>query len=118
MMYQVTIKGKGDMVEAFKDEGIFVTFGDNAPDTLKDLCYAIDVNPVNGVVKPGCKLVIDGKEYKIVKVGDVANENLANLGHVTYSFNGEDAECLPGTICVEKAEIPALDIGSTIAIVE
>ena len=60
----------------------------------------------------------DGKEYKIVKVGDVANENLANLGHVTYSFNGEDAECLPGTICVEKAEIPALDIGSTIAIVE
>ena len=78
----------------------------------------IDVNPVDGEVTPGCKLVIDGKEFKIVKVGEVANENLKNLGHVTYNFGGEDAECLPGTICMEKAELPALDIGSTIAIVK
>ena len=99
-MYQVTIKGKGAMVDAFREEGIFVTFGDNAPDTLKDFCYSIDVNPVDGEVTPGCKLVIDGKEFKIVKVGEVANENL------------------PGTICMEKAELPALDIGSTIAIVK
>ena len=104
-MYQVTIKGKGAMVDAFREEGIFVTFGDNAPDTLKDFCYSIDVNPVDGEVTPGCKLVI-------------ANENLKNLGHVTYNFGGEDAECLPGTICMEKAELPALDIGSTIAIVK
>ena len=66
-MYQVTIKGKGAMVDAFREEGIFVTFGDNAPDTLKDFCYSIDVNPVDGEVTPGCKLVIDGKEFKIVK---------------------------------------------------
>ena len=117
-MDQVTIKGKGAMVDAFREEGIFVTFGDNAPDTLKDFCYSIDVNPVDGEVTPGCKLVIDGKEFKIVKVGEVANENLKNLGHVTYNFGGEDAECLPGTICMEKAELPALDIGSTIAIVK
>ena len=58
-MYQVTIKGKGAMVDAFREEGIFVTFGDNAPDTLKDFCYSIDVNPVDGEVTPGCKLVID-----------------------------------------------------------
>lgn len=118
MIYQATIKGKGDMVDAFKEERIFVTFGDNAPDALKDFCYSVDVNPVNGEVKPGCKLVIDGKTFSIVKVGDVANENLANLGHVTYNFNGADGECLPGTICVEQAEVPALDIGSEISIVE
>ena len=82
-MYQVTIKGKGAMVDTFREEGIFVTFGDNAPDTLKDFCYSIDVNPVDGEVTPGCKLVIDGKEFKIVKVGEVANENLKNLGHIT-----------------------------------
>ena len=65
-MYQVTIKGKGAMVDAFREEGIFVTFGDNAPDTLKDFCYSIDVNPVDGEVTPGCKLVIDGKEFYIL----------------------------------------------------
>ena len=51
-MYQVTIKGKGAMVDAFREEGIFDTFGDNAPDTLKDFCYSIDVNPVDGEVTP------------------------------------------------------------------
>ena len=54
-MYQVTIKGKGAMVDAFREEGIFVTFGDNAPDTLKDFCYSIDVNPVDGEVIQDCK---------------------------------------------------------------
>lgn len=118
MIYQATIKAKGDMVDAFKEERIFVTFGDNAPDTLKDFCYSVDVNPVNEEVKEGCKLVIDGKEFSIVKVGNVANENLANLGHVTYNFNGVDGECLPGTICVEEADVPTLDIGSVISIVK
>lgn len=117
-MYQTTVKGKGIMVDAFKEERIFVTFGNEAPDTLKDFCYSVDVNPINGEVTEGCKLVIDGKEYKIVKVGELANRNLAELGHVTYNFNGVNGECLPGTICVEESDVPALDIGSTIAIVK
>lgn len=117
MIYQTTVNGKGDMAEAFLAENIIVSFGDNAPDALKDFCYTVDLAPVNGEVKPGCKLVIDGKEYPIVKIGDVANENLSNLGHVTYNFNGADAECLPGTICMEASEMPSIDIGSTIAII-
>ena len=48
MLYQTTIKGMGDQVEAFVGEGIFVTFGDNAPDTLKDFCYSVEVTPVQG----------------------------------------------------------------------
>lgn len=118
MIYQAEIKGKGHMVDMFREEGIFVTFGANAPDVLKDVCYSIEVNPVNGEVKAGCKLIINGEEFKIVKVGDAANENLTKLGHVTYNFNGEDGECLPGTICLEKAEMPLFDIGSMIEIIK
>ena len=117
MIYQTTIKGMGDQVEAFVGEGIFVAFGDNAPDTLKDFCYSVEVTPVQGEIKPGSKLVIDGQEYKITMVGDVARENLNNLGHVTYSFNGS-GECLPGSICVEKTDVPTLKVGSTISITE
>ena len=91
--------------------------GDNAPDTLKDFCYSVEVTPVQGEIKPGNKLVIDGQEYKITMVGDVARENLNNLGHVTYSFNGS-GECLPGSICVEKTDVPTLKVGSTISITE
>ena len=41
VIYENEVKGIGDMVEAFKDEGMFILFGDNAPDTLKDFCYTI-----------------------------------------------------------------------------
>jgi PTS system glucitol/sorbitol-specific IIA component len=117
MIYQTTVKGMGADVNAFAGEGIFVSFGNQAPETLKDFCYIVDLNPVEGEIKPGCKLVIDGEEHEIVQVGDVAQENLHNLGHVTYSFNGS-GECLPGSICVEKSELPQLKVGSTIKIVE
>ena len=134
MIYQTTIKGMGDQVEAFVGEGIFVTFGDNAPDTLTDFCYTVDVNPVQGDIKPGSKLVIDGQEYTITMVEAMTDQGvdmietelntgkseavfLANAFHVTYSFNGS-GECLPGSICVEKADVPSLKVGSTISITE
>lgn len=117
MVYQTTVKGMGAEVNAFAGEGIFVSFGNQAPDSLKDFCYIVDLNPVEGELQPGCKLVIDETEYKIVQVGEVAQENLNNLGHVTFSFNG-NGECLPGSICMEKSELPQLKVGSTISIVE
>ena len=44
-------------------------------------------------------------------------KNLGNLGHVTFSFTGETEAELPGTIYLEEAKVPKLDIGSTIQIV-
>ena len=117
VIYDNKVKSKGALVDSFEGESMFILFGDNAPDTLKDFCYSVEVTPVQGEIKPGSKLVIDGQEYKITMVGDVARENLNNLGHVTYSFNGS-GECLPGSICVEKTDVPTLKVGSTISITE
>lgn len=100
MIYQTTIKGMGDQVEAFVGGDLRNIWGQRSG-YFKDFCYSVEVTPVQGEIKPGSKLVIDGQEYKITMVGDVARENLNNLGHVTYSFNGS-GECLPGSICVEK----------------
>ena len=41
---------------------------------------------------------------------------LEELGHITINFNGSIEEPLPGTICVEKKEMPDFKIGSEIYI--
>ena len=117
IIYKNKVKALGDLAETFLDEGMIIFFGDNAPDTLADYCYSIDINKVYETIKSGQILMLDGIAFKITAVGDVAEKNLVNLGHVTVAFNGSTEPTLSGTICVEKKEIPSMKIGSEISIV-
>jgi PTS system glucitol/sorbitol-specific IIA component len=116
IIYENKVKASGVLAETFLDEGMIIFFGDNAPDTLADYCYSIDVKPVEETIKAGQIFIIDGVEFKITAVGDVAEKNLVNLGHITVAFNGSPEPTLSGTICVERKEIPKFKIGSEISI--
>lgn len=116
VIYRNTIKNIGSEVAAFEGEEMFILFGDNAPDTLKDFCYTIDIQPVNETIEVGNTVVIDGKEYEITAVGNVAEQNLASLGHVTIVFDGSTEASLPGSIYVKGINVPKLTIGSEILI--
>ena len=117
-IYDNKVKSLGVSVDEFKEAGMFILFGDNAPDTLKDFCYCIDIIPINGEIKAGQKAIIDGNEFIITSVGDVVMKNLRDLGHVTFTFDGSTEPELPGTIYVESKPVPSLCVGSTIQIVE
>ena len=41
-IFQTEIIELGEQVDAFFEEGMFVLFGENVPDTLKDFCHFID----------------------------------------------------------------------------
>lgn len=118
MIYETKVKALGDMVDQFEDEAMFITFGEGAPDTLKDFCYIVDVNPVKGEIAPGQKVVIDGTECKITAVGEIAGRNLENLGHVTFVFSGAAEAELSGSICLEEMPVPKLKVGTVIQIKE
>lgn len=117
VIYKNIVKNIGSLVESFEGEEMFILFGDNAPDTLKDFCYCIDLKKVEEEIKPGQFVVIDGAKFKITALGDIAQRNLESLGHVTISFDGSTVATLPGTINVEKADMPKLDVGTQISIV-
>lgn len=117
-IFQTEIIELGDQVEAFFEEGMFVLFGENVPDTLKDFCHFIDEKKVDGTIKQGDKLIIDKSEFLITAVGDIAQSNLETLGHLTIVFSGAKEAGLPGSICVEAKPMPKLIVGSKIAIVE
>ena len=116
-IYKNKVKAAGKDVKAFGGE-MLILFGDNAPDTLKDYCYTIDVKPTEGTIKKGQKIKFDNNDYEIVEVGDIAEKNLVNLGHLTVHFSGDPAQCLPGAIVVENKPAPDIQIGTEIEINE
>lgn len=117
-IFQTSVYELGDQVDAFYDEGMFVLFGENVPDTLKDFCHFIDVNQVDGTISKDNTLVIDEAEFKITAVGEIAQSNLETLGHLTVVFSGASEAGLPGSICVEAKPMPKLKVGSKISIRE
>jgi PTS system glucitol/sorbitol-specific IIA component len=60
VIYENQVKAAGECVEEFKDAGMFIIFGENAPDEIKDYCYSVNVNPINGEIAAGQYVVIDG----------------------------------------------------------
>ena len=116
VIYENQVVGMGECVEEFKDEGIFIMFGDNAPDELKDYCYSVSVQPINGKIMPGQILSVDDSRYTITAVGPEAPVTLAGLGHCTVNFSGSTEVELPGTIYVENKPMPHLEIGTVIRI--
>ena len=118
VIYENKVKGMGAFVDAFKDEKMFILFGDNAPDELKDYTYHVDVNPINGTSQPGQYLVVGDSEYKIIAVGTEAPVTLAGLGHCTIRFSNAETVDMPGSIHVEDLEMPHVEVGTEIRIIE
>lgn len=118
VIYENKVKALGSCVDEFRGEGFFILFGDNAPDELRDYCYSVDVNPINGVISPGQILKIDSKEYRITAIGEEAPVTLAGLGHCTINFSGQTEVEMLGTIYVEHKPMPEISIGTEIQIYE
>lgn len=116
MIYENKVKAIGSQASAFSDTGILIIFGDNAPDEIKDYCYNVSVEPLNGEIEAGQSVYFDGEPYKITAVGDEAPKTLVGLGHCSFNFSGATEVELPGTIYLEAKPMPTLEVGSTIAI--
>ncbi len=114
-IYENKIKDIGSMVDAFGNE-MAVLFGDNAPDTLKDFCYTVDIKAVDGKIEIGDTLLIDKEIFSIKAVGEIAQKNLEALGHLTINFTGDESGLLPGAIVVEKKDCPKISLGTIISI--
>jgi PTS system glucitol/sorbitol-specific IIA component len=102
--YQAEVTEIGPLVTEFIDAGILVFFGEGAPPELKsDLV-------------PGDEIAIDVETFKILAVGEVANENFRNLGHLIIKFNGKTKVELPGDVCVEQKKVPDIRVGTILKI--
>ncbi|MFS7398213.1 PTS glucitol/sorbitol transporter subunit IIA [Carnobacterium maltaromaticum] len=114
--YKTIVRGIGSEAKLFKEENMLILFGIDAPDSLKDYCYTIEVNPIVEEIRAGMKLRIDENYFTITAIGNVVNKNLSELGHVTIKFDGDTLSELPGTMHVSQSDYPEINIGSILEI--
>jgi PTS system glucitol/sorbitol-specific IIA component len=114
--YQSTVTEIGELVPAFIAEGMLVFFGEGAPEELRDFCIMHEVSHKQDQLVVGDYVVIDSYEFEILAVGDVANENLMNLGHLNLKANGNTQPDLPGDVCIAEVELPEIRVGTSFSI--
>jgi glucitol/sorbitol PTS system EIIA component len=116
-IYENKVKNIGPMASTFLEEKMFILFGTEAPQDLKDFCYNIEVVDADGEIKEGQKLVIHNEEFEITAVGNLVQRNLTTLGHITLRFDGTTTPELPGTLYLENKNIPSIDLGTEFKII-
>ncbi len=115
--YEATVSSVGEMAAAFAAEGMLVFFGPSAPEELHEFAIITDVGRLDGQVVAGDVLVLADQSFPVVGVGAVANDNIANLGHLVVKFNGLAETELPGDVSVAAEAAPDIEPGARVAIV-
>lgn len=115
-IFETIVRNIGEDAEGFLEENMLILFGEDAPPELSDFCYTIEIAPVQREIQTGMVLSFNNTSYKITAVGQVAETNLINLGHITIQFNGATTSEMPGTIYVEEKPVPTINVGDSIVI--
>lgn len=117
VIYSNTIRSVGPEAESFLTERMLVTFGDQAPDELRDYCYGLPEATSVGAMGVGDLLVIGDQRFPITAVGSLAQRNLDSLGHVTLVFDGAEEPRLEGAVHVRcDGDLPTPQPGTSIVI--
>ena len=116
--YEARVTEIGPYVSEFIEHNILVLFGEQAPEELAEFAVLHDGKTLNGTLKVGDVVTLGEERYSILAVGEVANQNLANLGHLVLKFNGEHEPEMPGDVCVEAKPLPEIEPGLLIRINE
>lgn len=116
--YESKITEIGADVEMFVEENMLVIFNETVPEALKSFGVIHEKAELLAQVESGDILEINGSQYNILFVGEKVNETLKEIGHCTIAFNGERDAQLPGTMCVEKKDLPALSVNGHIRIIK
>jgi glucitol/sorbitol PTS system EIIA component len=114
--YSTVVTAVGALIPEFRAQGLLVFFNETAPEELHDFCLLHSPSVVHSIPRPGDVVELDGAPFVVTSVGDVVNENLIRLGHMSLKADGSTTAPLPGDVCVEVGELPELGVGSTMRI--
>lgn len=115
-IYKTVVTKLGESVSEFLEQGMLITFKDNAPDALAEYCILHSENNLMENIQIGDTLSIESDSYRIIGMGNAVNKNLKALGHITFDFNGLEEVDLPGTLALESKEIRQIKVGDVIKI--
>lgn len=100
-VYESTFVAIGGCAAEALDDHFLITFGEGAPGDIADYCFIH--RPEHRGDAPfvaGAVISIGTQNWPVTAVGDVAEVNLRELGHITVKFDGATAAEFPGTVHV------------------
>lgn len=95
----------GEDVQELLDGNVLIMFNPNAPQELKDVAVLHEKqSTATNILTVGGTITFGDQTYNIDFVGNEANKNFDELGHLSIYFNNtdEDMDKLPGAIFVSS----------------
>jgi PTS system glucitol/sorbitol-specific IIA component len=114
--YAATVSAVGEQVPEFIGQGLLIWFAEGAPEELHFFTVLHRPTVTTGGVRPGDLVRIDDKAFRVTAVGEVANDNMVNLGHIDMKANGASEAPLPGDLCLEELPLPEPRPGTMLVI--
>ena len=100
VIYQTTITRIGQSAADALSDQMLITFREGAPADIEEFCFIHCHGELKGELKAGSLLELGEARYAVTAVGDVAEQNLRELGHITLRFDGHREAEFPGTVHV------------------
>lgn len=115
-IYEARFIKIGPLASEFMDHNILVLFGESAPEELMEFAIIHDGDELSNTLSVDDIIEIGGEPFRVLAVGEVANKNLATLGHLILKCNGKTIPEMPGDVCLEEKSLPPIKIGTTLNI--
>lgn len=97
-IYRTQITKIGSEANNALQIGTMILFKQNLNTELEVYCFSHLPNTLKTLLKVGDILHLSDEQYPITAIGEVANQNLKELGHITLHFDGSLEASLPGNI--------------------
>ena len=117
VVYESTVTAVGELVSDFRDQGLLVWFGENAPIELHEFSILHKVAHQERAPIAGDVIEINSDKFTVLAVGSVSSDNLLNRGHLDLKANGLPEAELPGDVNVEVCELPMVKVGDTLRVI-
>ncbi|CAI1100837.1 MULTISPECIES: PTS glucitol/sorbitol transporter subunit IIA [Serratia] len=113
-IFQTTITQIGGSARDALFDDMLITFREGAPADIEEFCFIHQHGNTLGELRAGGWMELADQRYPITAVGNVASQNLRELGHLTVRFDGETQAEFPGSIHVSGTTPIDIPIGSTL----
>lgn len=115
-LYQSEIIQIGEFAQEALQDNMLITFKQGVPKDLADYCFVHTHSELRADMQVGDWVSFAEKNYIITALGDVANQNLRELGHVTWRFDGARVAEYPGSVHLQGEAPQKMPLNSTLSI--
>ena len=116
MKYAVTITAVGSLARNFlENNNSVIILDEGIRPNLADMVVQHTEGQLTKDIKAGDTLTVGDLAFKVVRVGEIANQTIRTEGHCTLVFNTEGT--MPGQIIVQGPVLPRLKAGDMITFV-